>query len=109
MPVAIFLTTGFVSSANCRRELKRALREKKTLLVILETDDNHGATSHAALAAEVKSLPYDSEDRAACQTLLERVAQGACNALQKAEHCKKQHAEPTQRSIPLSRVEHVDR
>ena len=46
--VLVLLTQGYVGSANCRRELAEALRCKKRLLVLKETDSYHGAITYAS-------------------------------------------------------------
>lgn len=77
--VCIFLTDGYISSANCRRELKQAVQRDKQLVVLLETDSNHGATTLPKLQAELSELRDESE-REACQYLIDHV--GAGSALQ---------------------------
>lgn len=67
----IFLTKGYLASSNCRRELKQALQANKEIVVISEEDANHGAATFAEFEAELDGL--SDEDRAACQTLLDRV------------------------------------
>ena len=71
--MVIFFSAGYLSSVNCRRELKQALRLGKRLLIIRETDPLHGQVdiNDAAMLAEVAALP--AADRAACEDLLRRI------------------------------------
>jgi hypothetical protein len=50
--ILIFLTRDYLSSKNCRRELVAAYRQRKPLLVLVETDDDKGAPSVASLQGE---------------------------------------------------------
>ena len=68
--ILIFLTKGYIKSANCRRELVASLRLGKPLIVVRETDLAHGAASMADLAAEVATVP--AEQRAAAAQLRAR-------------------------------------
>ena len=55
--VLIMLTQGYMSSANCLRELRESVRLQKPMIVLRETDANHGAVSLLALKEEVELLP----------------------------------------------------
>lgn len=78
----IVLTQGYISSYNCRRELVEALRMKKRILVLCETDPNHGAVSTEALVEEVAMLAM-REDREAGEVLTQIVA--SAEALEQGE------------------------
>ena len=54
----LFLTEGYLASRNCRRELIEALRLEKPLLVIRETDANHGAVVQSELRASWPALTW---------------------------------------------------
>ena len=62
--VLVMLTQGYMSSWNCRRELVEALRVEKKILVLRETDPNHGAITLSALKEEVEVLPEQSDRNA---------------------------------------------
>ena len=63
--VLIVLTQGYVESKNCRRELREALEQGKRLLVLRETDANHGAISLDELRLEASLLPLEADRTAA--------------------------------------------
>ena len=63
--VLIVLTQGYVESKNCRRELREALEQGKRLLVLRETDANHGAISLDELRLEASLLPLEADKTAA--------------------------------------------
>ena len=66
----VMFTRGYLTSPNCLRELKEALRLNKRMLIVQETDPNHGAVAPDQLPS---LLDMGAEDRAACEELLLRV------------------------------------
>ena len=55
--VLVFLTKGYVSSRNCRRELLAAAKAAKPLLVLRETDeDSHGGVTLQGATEELELL-----------------------------------------------------
>jgi hypothetical protein len=62
--VLIMLTKDYIASRNCRRELIAAWRAKKPLIVLRETDAQHGAVTLPALREEVSILPMQEEREA---------------------------------------------
>ena len=77
----VVLTDKYVASSNCRRELKCALQLKKPMVIVKETDVNHGGKliSHHLpdlLALTQPEIAMDSEDRCACEELLTRASLG---------------------------------
>jgi len=65
--ILVFLTKGYLTSPNCRRELTEAVRAKKRILVVREADANHGALTQDELSAERDGVP--AADRFAVQTI----------------------------------------
>ena len=41
----LFLTAGYLTSANCRRELLEATRRKLPMIILRESDPQHGGCS----------------------------------------------------------------
>ena len=62
-----------LTSPNCRRELVEALRLQKPLLVVRETDANHGAVTQNELRDEVNRVDLDDAERQACYQLIDHV------------------------------------
>ena len=54
--VLIILTTEYLSSRNCRRELTAAIHSNKPILLLLESDYDKGATDSSRLHAEFENL-----------------------------------------------------
>lgn len=54
--VAVFLSKGYISSRNCRRELARAYAVDPSLVVLIETDAHHGAPTIEDLEKEFKAI-----------------------------------------------------
>ena len=76
--VLIFITEKYLSSFNCRRELVAALRARKPLLLMLESDPDKGATNAVQLRAEVDLLERAGTSHDHCRaaaTLATLVAQ----------------------------------
>ena len=67
----LFLTKGYLASRNCRRELIEALRLEKPLLVVRETDANHGAVTQHDLHNEVANVDLDEAERRACHHVID--------------------------------------
>ena len=86
--VLVMLTQGYISSANCRRELVEAIRQKKRLILLQETDDNHGALKLEALVKEVELLPLQA-DRDAGAVLVRMVEAGAMLEWHREGHLKR--------------------
>jgi len=73
--VLVFVTRGYLKSPNCRRELVEAARLQKPLLVVRETDINHGAVTEEELRAEVMAnADLNETERAACALLIGKLA-----------------------------------
>lgn len=70
--VLVFLTRGYLGSKNCRRELVQTLALSRTLLLVRETDENHGAATEGELLAEVERGGLDVMEQAACRELISR-------------------------------------
>jgi hypothetical protein len=71
--VLIIVTDRYLSSANCRRELVAALKAKKPLILLCESDPDKGATNPAKLRAEVHNLErsgVSAEDLRAAKRLV---------------------------------------
>ena len=66
--IVIILTKDYVTSKNCRREVKAALDLEKTIVVLRETDPNHGAATLEELRAECGEVP--AKERATVEKLL---------------------------------------
>jgi hypothetical protein len=60
--VLIFVTKGYIESANCRRELAACRKFNKPLIVVRETDEMHGAASLADLDQEIAVVPENQLD-----------------------------------------------
>jgi hypothetical protein len=86
--VLIMLTQGYVSSFNCRRELKEAVRAQKKLIVLWETDPNHGALTLYDLKGEVELLPEQS-DRDAANVLIRMIESGEALEWHRESHLKR--------------------
>ena len=86
--VLVMLTQGYISSANCRRELVEAIRQKKRLILLQETDANHGALKLEALVKEVELLPLLA-DRDAGAVLVRMVEAGAMLEWHREGHLKR--------------------
>ena len=52
----LFLTSGYLTSANCRRELLEATRRKLPTIILRESDPQHGGCSLSELQAEADKL-----------------------------------------------------
>jgi len=63
--VLIVLTRDYLSSANCRRELAEAYRQRKAMLVLLETDDDKGAPTVESLTLEHERFVHARRQAAA--------------------------------------------
>ena len=50
------MTKGYIRSANCRRELTEATERGKPLVILRETDENHGTTTLQAAQEELQTL-----------------------------------------------------
>lgn len=87
--VLILLTADYLSSRNCRRELTEAVRLSKPIVVVRETDPNHGLVTLAALREEAETLPI-CEDRDAAQSIVERVAEGKVLEWHRESHLKRE-------------------
>ena len=55
--ILIFLSGGYVTSRNCLRELRAAVHQKKTLLVVRETEDQKGRISDESVRESLKDEP----------------------------------------------------
>ena len=86
--VLVMLTQGYLASSNCRRELIEALRLKKPLVVLRETDPNHGAIELSALRDEVEVLPMQA-DREAGGALIRMVEDGQTLEWHREGHLKR--------------------
>ena len=86
--VLIVLTKGYLSSTNCRRELREALKQKKRLLVVREMDTNHGAVSVAELRIEAELLPLQA-DRHDAEELMRLVEESAVLEWHREGHLKR--------------------
>ena len=53
--ILIVVTRDYLSSANCRRELVESVRSKRRIVLLLETDEQHGANTVQQLRAEVEA------------------------------------------------------
>lgn len=86
--VLVVLTQGYVTSANCRRELRTAIEQGKRLLVLCETDANHGAISLAALREEAGKLSVPA-DRAAAEAVADIIEAGDALEWHREGHLKR--------------------
>ena len=54
--VLIVVTSGYLSSQNCRRELTAAVSSHKPIVMLIETDEGKGSVSLARLRAEFEEV-----------------------------------------------------
>ena len=54
--VVVFLTSDYISSANCRRELVAAMEHEVPLIVVLESEKEKGATTRTMLHMELDRM-----------------------------------------------------
>ena len=83
----VFLTRSYIQSANCMRELVEACRLRKPLLVVRETDDNHGAISADELRAGVEAMAM-AEQREAAGRLVAALEEGPALEWHREKHLK---------------------
>ena len=78
--ILIFLTKGYFRSANCLREVKAAIDQKKPVILVLESDERHGAQSLSDLLLQCPPEHLDELfDRRDCipwlrESLLQRAS-----------------------------------
>ena len=74
---AIFLTHGYISSVNCRRELTAAYVANKRIVVILESEPQKGAVTLPSLQSELliceQAQRLGKEERKAVSALLNMI------------------------------------
>ena len=85
--VLVMLTAGYIGSANCRRELREALRRRKPIVLVRESDTNHGALTLGAFREEVRMLPV-KEDRVAAEALVALLEGGTALEWHREKHLK---------------------
>ena len=61
--VLIIVTEAYLMSWNCRRELIAALKQRKPLLLLRESDASKGATSIERMHADAKQLERDGQPK----------------------------------------------
>lgn len=86
--MVILLTRDYLASRNCRRELVEAVRLRRPLIVLRETSVNHGAVTLAAMHDEVTACLVSDAEAAACDKLIEIVAEGEALEWHREEHLK---------------------